>query len=101
MEAFVSNDNKNILYFDYPFYKKLNGNGAIVELTNSEALAQAVKIWLVSKKNERIRSRSGGVIYPYLGKIIVFMRKPIVFSAVITLLFILFLIPDKKKDEGE
>ena len=38
---------------------------------------------------------------PYLGKIIVFMRKPIVFSAVITLLFILFLIPDKKKDEGE
>ena len=69
MEVFVSNDNENILYFDYPFYKKLNGNGSIIELTNSDALAQAVKIWLVSKKNERIRSQSGGVIYPYLGKI--------------------------------
>ena len=31
-------------------------------------MAQAVKIWLVSKKNEKIRSRSGGIIYPHLGK---------------------------------
>jgi len=69
MEAFVSNNDENILYFDYPFYKKLNLNGSICELTNSDALSQAVKIWLVSKRNERIRSRSGGIIYPYLGKI--------------------------------
>ena len=68
MEAFVSNNNENILYFDYPFYKKLNENGSIIELTNSDALAQAVKIWLVSKRNEKIRSRSGGIIYPHLGK---------------------------------
>ena len=68
MEAFVSNENKNILYMDYPFYKKTNMNGELAQLTNSDALAQAVKIWLVSKRNEKIRSRSGGIIYPYLGK---------------------------------
>jgi hypothetical protein len=37
-------------------------------MINSDALAQAVKIWLVSKRNEKIRSRSGGIMYPYLGK---------------------------------
>ena len=68
MEAFVSNENNNILYADYPFYKKTNSNGELAQLTNSDALAQAVKIWLVSKRNEKIRSRSGGIIYPYLGK---------------------------------
>ena len=68
MEAFASNENKHILYTDYPFYKKVNKNGSMVELTNSDALAQAVKIWLVSKKNEKIRSRSGGIIYQFLGK---------------------------------
>lgn len=68
MEAFVSNENNNILYADYPFYKKTNMNGELAQLTNSDALAQAVKIWLVSKRNEKIRSRSGGIIYPYLGK---------------------------------
>ena len=68
MEAFASNNNENILYFDYPFYKKINRNGSIIELTNSDALSQAVKIWLVSKRNEKIRSRSGGIIYPFLGK---------------------------------
>ena len=69
METFASNDNKHILYTDSPFYKKVNKNGSMSELNNSDALAQAVKIWLVSKKNEKIRSRSGGVIYPFLGKI--------------------------------
>lgn len=68
MEAFASNENKNILYTDYPFYKKTTNNGSMIELNNSDALAQAVKIWLVSKKNEKIRSRSGGVIYQFLGK---------------------------------
>ena len=68
MEAFVSTDNNHFLYYDYPFYKKVNKNGSIADITNSDALAQAVKIWLVSKRNEKIRSRSGGIMYPYLGK---------------------------------
>ena len=68
MEAFASTDNKHILFYDYPFYKKVNKDGSIADMNNSDALAQAVKIWLVSKRNEKIRSRSGGIIYPYLGK---------------------------------
>lgn len=69
METFASVDNKNIKVYDYPFYKKLNGNGSISDLENSDALTQAVKVWLVSKTNEKVRSRSGGIIYPYLGKL--------------------------------
>lgn len=69
MEAFANSQNNNILYYDFPFYKKIYKNGALIELTNSDALSQAVKIWLVSKRNERIRSLSGGVLYPHLGKV--------------------------------
>ena len=68
METFASTDNNHVVFYDYPFYKKINKNGSIVELVNSDALAQAVKIWLVSKKNEKIRSRGGGVMYSHLGK---------------------------------
>ena len=68
METFASTDNNHILFYDYPFYKKVNKDGSIADMNNSDALAQAVKIWLVSKRNEKIRSRSGGIIYPYLGK---------------------------------
>lgn len=68
MEVLASSDNNHIVYYDLPFYKKVNKNGSIADMTNSDALAQAVKIWLVSKRNEKIRSRSGGIIYPYLGK---------------------------------
>lgn len=68
MEVLASSDNNHIVYYDFPFYKKVNKNGSIADMTNSDALAQAVKIWLVSKRNEKIRSRSGGIIYPYLGK---------------------------------
>ena len=68
METFASSDNNHVMFYDYPFYKKVNKNGSMIELKNSEALAQAVKIWLVSKRNEKIRSRSGGIMYPYLGK---------------------------------
>lgn len=68
MEAFASKDNNHIVFYDYPFYKKINKNGSISDMTNSDALAQAVKIWLVSKKNEKIRSRSGGIMYQHLGK---------------------------------
>ena len=68
METFASNDNKEYLYYDFPFYKKTNSNGSMVEYTNSDALSQAFKIWLVSKRNEKIRSLGGGIIYPHLGK---------------------------------
>lgn len=69
METFASNDNNHILYYDFPFYKKINKNGSIVELTNSDALSQAIKIWLASKKNEKVRSIGGGIMYQHLGKI--------------------------------
>ena len=68
MEVLASSDNNHIVYYDLPFYKKVNKNGSIADMTNSDALAQAVKIWLVSKRNEKIRSRSGGIMYPYIGK---------------------------------
>ena len=68
METFVNNNNNNVIFYDYPFYKKVNKNGSIADMTNSDALAQAVKIWLVSKRNEKIRSVGGGIMYQYLGK---------------------------------
>ena len=68
MEVLASSSNNHIVYYDFPFYKKVNKNGSIADMTNSDALAQAVKMWLVSKRNEKIRSQSGGIIYQYLGK---------------------------------
>ena len=68
METFANNNNNNVIFYDYPFYKKVNKNGSIADMTNSDALAQAVKIWLVSKRNEKIRSAGGGIMYQYLGK---------------------------------
>ena len=68
MEVLASSDNNHIVYYDFPFYKKINKNGSIADMTNSDALAQAVKIWLVSKRNEKISSHSGGIMYPYIGK---------------------------------
>lgn len=69
METFANSENKNVKVYDYPFYKKLNNDGSIKDLSNSDALSQAVKLWLVSKPNEKIRSVGGGIMYPYLGKI--------------------------------
>ncbi len=68
METFANNNNNHVIFYDYPFYKKVNKNGSIADMTNSDALAQAVKIWLVSKRNEKIRSVGGGIMYQYLGK---------------------------------
>ena len=68
METFANNNNNNVIFYDYPSYKKVNKNGSIADMTNSDALAQAVKIWLVSKRNEKIRSVGGGIMYQYLGK---------------------------------
>lgn len=69
METFANLDNKNVKIYDYPFYKKLNKDGSIADMENSDALAQAVKIWLATKTNEKIRSLGGGIMYQYLGKI--------------------------------
>lgn len=68
METFANYNNNNILYYDYPFYKKTNSLGKLIDLSNSDALSQAIKIWMVSKRNEKIRSKGGGILYPYLGK---------------------------------
>jgi hypothetical protein len=68
METFASNENKNILYYDYPFYKKTDKFGGMIDLENSDALAQAVKIWLVCKPNEKIRTLGGGILSKYIGK---------------------------------
>ena len=68
METFASNENNHTLYFDYPFYKKVNKDGSLADMENSDALAQAVKMWLASKRNEKVRSLGGGILYPYLGK---------------------------------
>ena len=68
MEAYV-NDNKEIVYYDFSYYKKLNKDGSLVTLTNSDALSQAIKIWLGCKPNEKIRSSGGGILYQFLGKI--------------------------------
>jgi len=40
----------------------------LADMENSDALAQAVKMWLASKRNEKVRSLGGGILYPYLGK---------------------------------
>ena len=69
METFASQENKNVLFYDYPFYKKVDSMGNVIDLKNFDALSQAVKIWLVSKTNEKVRARGGGILYPYLGKI--------------------------------
>ena len=68
MEVLASSDNNHIVYYDFPFYKKINKNGSLAVMTNSDALAPEVKIWLVSKRNEKIPSHSGGIMYPYIGK---------------------------------
>lgn len=63
-----SNKDKSTLYSDNPITRKLDVNGKLVEYINSEALAQAFKVWLVSGRGEKIRSSSGGWLIPYLGK---------------------------------
>lgn len=62
------NLDKETLYIDEPFYKKIDSQGNIVQLKNSDALAQALKLWLTSGKGEKVRSTSGGILIPHLGK---------------------------------
>lgn len=59
---------KDIVYMDYPIVKETTSRGELKTYENSEALAQAVKIWLVSSQGEKIRTKSGGYLMPFLGK---------------------------------
>lgn len=58
------------LYLDYPIIKETKGNGELKTYRNSDALAQAIKIWLSSSNGEKIRTRSGGILIPYIGKLL-------------------------------
>lgn len=62
------NNDKSILYIDNYIIKRLDVNGQMISPINSEALSQAFKSWLVSGKGEKIRTRSGGWLVPYLAK---------------------------------
>jgi hypothetical protein len=62
------NINKSILYIDEPMYKQIDTQGNIKQLTNSDALAQAFKLWLTLGKGEKVRTTTGGVLVPHLGK---------------------------------
>lgn len=64
------NQYANNLYLDYPIYKEVKSNGELKTYKNSDALAQAIKIWLSSSKGEKIRTRSGGVLIPFIGKLL-------------------------------
>lgn len=58
------------LYLDYPIIKETKNNGELKTYKNSEALSQAIKIWLSSANGEKIRTRTGGILIPYIGKLL-------------------------------
>lgn len=62
------NRDKSVLYKDHPITKQVDKNGNIIELINSEAVAQAFRTWITSGKGEKIRTNSGGWLLPFLGK---------------------------------
>jgi hypothetical protein len=71
MGYFTDNDlnlNKDLRFFDYPFYKRLDPNGNLYNYYNEEALTTAFTIWLTSAKRENLRTAGGGVLYRHLGK---------------------------------
>lgn len=64
----MNKSTKEKAYFDYPIIKKLQNNGELSTLENSDALFQAVKVWLCCKKREKLRSIGGGILTPFIGK---------------------------------
>ena len=64
------NIDKTILYLDEPMSKKVDSQGNLIHLKNSDALSQAVKLWLTSGVGEKLRSNTGGPLIPHLGKAI-------------------------------
>jgi hypothetical protein len=67
-ELEANNKNLNILFTDFSLKKKVDVAGNLIKFENSDALSQAFKIWLISKKNEKIRTQMGGYLYPFLAK---------------------------------
>lgn len=59
---------KDIIYKDFPIAREVTSQGEMKTYTNSDALSNAIKIWLVSAKGEKIRATSGGYLLPYIGK---------------------------------
>lgn len=64
----MATKSKDIVYADYPMVKETNKQGGIKMYYNSDALAQAIKIWMVSSKGEKIRTTGGGYLMPFIGK---------------------------------
>jgi len=62
------NISKSVIYVDEPFIKQVDGQGNIIQLKNSDALAQAFKLWVTSSYGEKVRSNTGGPLVPHLGK---------------------------------
>ena len=60
----------DVVYSDFPIIKQTINSGELKTYKNSDALSQAIKIWLVSAKGEKLRSNTGGVLTPYIGKLI-------------------------------
>lgn len=63
-----SNLDKSLLYQDLPIVKKTDENGNLYIPVNSDALAQAIKVWLTSAKGEKLRSNTGGWLIGLLAK---------------------------------
>lgn len=63
-----SNLDKSLLYQDLPLSKQIDENGNLYVPVNSDALAQAIKVWLSSAKGEKIRSGTGGWLVSLLSK---------------------------------
>lgn len=60
----------DVVYSDFPIIKQTINSGELKTYKNSDALSQAIKIWLVSAKGEKLRSNTGGILTPYIGKLI-------------------------------
>jgi hypothetical protein len=64
------NLSKQTIYIDDPMYKVTDSQGNLTTYKNSDALAQAFKLWLVSGQGEKVRSNTSGPLVPHLGKAI-------------------------------
>ena len=61
-------DNTGVPY-DLDFLGELSENGALPEQYGHSALANAIKLWILSQKGETFRSLNrGGFVYQYLNK---------------------------------
>lgn len=68
--AILSDNNldKSVLYKDLTISESTDVNGRLIEPINSEALGQAINVWLASAKGEKIRSKTGGWLLGLLAK---------------------------------